>query len=198
MNRTTTSAHTDRGCRSISLAAALCAAALLSVPGCSGPGTPTGDSPALTAVDQGMASHSATAAAPVPADEQDDGQTAPRQRAPAIQAATARLTLPEDFPDFVPLLSSRRIHSFSPRGGQAVSLAYSTPLDRTKTATFYRERLSEERWEVTLDSLSGGMTSIAARRADGSRLTVNIIENPADQVTMIGIYHSPARDENGN
>lgn len=92
----------------------------------------------------------------------------------------------------------RRIQSFGPRGDQAFSLTYSTPLARKDAARFYQDCLPQRHWEVTLDSRSGGMTSIAARRPNGSRLTVNIIEYPADQRTMIGVFHAPALDAYGD
>lgn len=118
---------------------------------------------------------------------------------PATQdapAATSRLTLPVDFPTAVPLLPQRRILSFSPRGYGSFSLTCSTAQGPADAAAFYRENLAAAHWEMTLDSLSGGMTSIAARQEDGDRLTVNIIEGSVDQRTMIGIYYLPA--DNGD
>jgi hypothetical protein len=107
-------------------------------------------------------------------------------------AAGPRLRLPADFPSAVPLLPRRRIHCFSPRDDGSISLTCSVPEGRRQAAAFYRQALVDKGWQVTLDSLSGGMNTISARREDGSRLTVNIIVNPLEQRTMIGLYHRPA------
>ncbi len=140
-----------------------------------------------------------SAPAPVPpADDVDQAITADSTAGQPVSevaaATTPRLTLPDDFPAEVPLLPRRRIHCFNRRDNGSLSLTCSVPEDRRSAVAFYRQALADGGWEVTLDSMSGGMNSISARREDGSRLTVNVIVNREEQRTMIGLFHRPARD----
>jgi len=180
--------------------AALAAVILLS-PGCRGAGAPenmSGDTPdnsrAADVVSQTLnvpAAAVETPGRPDPVVSEEEAE-AP---APGDQTVRPRLSLPNDFPPDVPLLPHRRIRSFRPRENGSVSMTYSAEEGRNEAVEFYRTDLAARGWEVTKDSLSGGMTTLSARQADGSRLIVSIIENPAEKLTMIGLYHRPAVTE---
>lgn len=178
--------------------AALAAVILLS-PGCRGAGAPekmSGDTPDSSQVADDIASPVLSDPAPAvetpgrpdPAISEDETDTP----SPDDQAARPRLSLPDDFPPDLPLLPHHRIRSLRPRENGSVSMTYSAEVGRSEAVEFYRRDLAAHGWEVTQDSLSGGMNTLAARQADGSRLTVSIIENPAEKRTMIGLYHQPA------
>jgi hypothetical protein len=164
----------------MTLLSVMAMAALLFI-GCSNPGEPP--APANEPVAD-------TVPPPLP-DAADSGAPAADD---GVKAGSPRLTLPADFPSAVPLLPRRRIHWFNARGNGSLSLTCSVPEGRRQAAAFYRQALADGGWDVTLDSLSGGMNCIAARRDDGSRLTVNIIVNHDDQRTMIGLFHRPASE----
>lgn len=162
-------------------------AAILLFQGCQGSGPPSEGAAGGPDQRNNPSPEADATECPDPAAALDEGQTT----APGEQAATPRLTIPDDFPPTVPLLPGRRIRSLTPREDGSVSLTYSATKDLQEAADFYRQRLAGLGWEMTRDSFSGGMTTLSARQEDGSRLTVNIIENPAEQRTMIGLYHQP-------
>jgi hypothetical protein len=159
--------------------------ALLSlVPGCREPSTPP---TAETAT--------ATPAAPLIVeipdqmhDEGDGGEISYLE-----MAAVNPQPLPDDFPPpGVPMMAEPLIVTLSPRSDGALSLTYATPEERDTVTAYYREDLAVQGWETVLDSHNGGMTTLSARNADGSRLVVNIIENQSAGRTIVGLYHRPA------
>jgi hypothetical protein len=113
---------------------------------------------------------------------------APPAPAPPPPAAEAQL-LPTNHPPEVPLPADRRVNSFSQRPDGTVSLTVEVPDPRDVTADFFRRELAGTGWQVTRDSLDGGMSTLAGVREDGGRITVNIIENPQTARTMIGLSY---------